>query len=59
MRRRSMDVKYTPKGEKGRSCADCKHYEAEVSRQGLGKCFGREVVAAGSCAYFEPKGMAR
>jgi len=54
-----MDVKYTPKGEKGRSCADCKHYEAEVSRQGLGKCFGREVVAAGSCAYFEPKGMAR
>ena len=48
-----MDVKYVEKGEKGKTCADCKHYEDEG--EGMGKCFGHEVMAAGSCNYFDPK----
>ena len=49
----NMDVKYVEKGEKGKTCADCKHYEDEGD--GMGKCFGHEVMAAGSCNYFDPK----
>ena len=49
------DLKYVEKGEKGRTCAECKHFE-EVSRNsGIGKCFGHDVKAEGSCNYFESK----
>jgi hypothetical protein len=48
-----MDVKYTDRGKKGKTCADCKHFQPEGD--GLGKCFGHEVSAKGSCNMFEPK----
>ena len=51
----NMDIKYIPKGEEGKSCADCKHFERDSNMQGMGKCFGKEVLAGGSCNFFEPK----
>ncbi|MGD1119498.1 MAG: hypothetical protein ABR886_08425 [Dehalococcoidales bacterium] len=48
-----MDVKYTEKGKQGKTCADCKHFQSEGD--GLGKCFGHEVSAKGSCNFFEAK----
>ena len=48
-----MDVKYTAKGPKGKTCADCKFFES--SGDGMGKCFGHEVLAAGSCNMFVVK----
>jgi len=48
-----MDVKYVAKGEKGKTCADCKHFQTEGA--GKGKCFGYEVVAEGSCNLFTKK----
>jgi hypothetical protein len=50
-----MDVKYLQKGEKGKTCADCRNFEAEVKTQVFGKCFGNQVEASGSCNYFEAK----
>jgi hypothetical protein len=54
-----MEVNYVPQGEKGRTCADCKNFEAEIKSQGVGKCFGKEVAAGGSCNFFEAKKTAR
>lgn len=48
-----MDVKYVTKGPKGKTCADCAVFEKGES--GMGKCFGIEVLAAGSCMMFKPK----
>ncbi len=48
-----MDVKYVEKGEPGKTCADCKHFQNEGD--GIGKCFGHEVAAQGSCNLFDPK----
>jgi hypothetical protein len=48
-----MDVKYVTKGPKGKTCADCKVFES--TGDGMGKCFGHEVLAAGSCNMFSPK----
>ena len=48
-----MDVKYMVKGPKGKTCADCKVFEN--TGDGMGKCFGHEVLAAGSCNMFTPK----
>ena len=50
-----MDIKYVPKGEEGKTCADCKHFESEADKQDIGKCFGHEVSAEGGCNFFEPK----
>jgi len=50
-----MEVKYVPKGEEGKTCADCKHFERDIDMQGMGKCFGHEVMAEGSCNFFEPR----
>lgn len=30
------DLKYVEKGEKGRTCAECKHFEAENNSSGNG-----------------------
>lgn len=51
----NMDIKYIPKGEEGKSCKDCKHFDRDNNMQGMGKCFGKEVLAEGSCNFFEPK----
>jgi hypothetical protein len=48
-----MDVKYTEKGAKGKTCADCQFFEA--TGDGMGKCFGHEVIAKGSCNIFQAK----
>ena len=48
-----MDVKYVTRGRKGKTCADCKVFESTGDR--MGKCFGHEVLAAGSCNMFTPK----
>jgi hypothetical protein len=50
-----MEIKYVQKGEKGKTCADCRNFEAELASQGVGRCFGKEVLAAGSCNFFEKK----
>jgi hypothetical protein len=50
-----MEVKYVPKGEKGKSCADCKNFQDEKKGLGIGSCFGHQVQAEGSCNFFEPK----
>jgi hypothetical protein len=49
----SMDVKYTPKGPKGKTCADCQFFEN--TEDGMGKCFGHEVLAKGSCNMFKTR----
>ena len=48
-----MDVKYEEKAGKGKTCADCKHFEDD--EDGMGKCFGHQVAAAGGCNLFEHK----
>ncbi|HOO28557.1 MAG TPA: hypothetical protein PLU43_08835 [Lachnospiraceae bacterium] len=50
-----MEIKYVQNGEKGRTCADCKHFERDVNMQGAGKCFGNEVSAEGGCNFFEAR----
>jgi hypothetical protein len=50
-----MKIKYTETGEPGKTCADCKHFEEDENLNGIGKCFGYEVKASGSCNLFEPK----
>jgi hypothetical protein len=48
-----MDVKYVVKGPKGKTCVDCQFFES--TGDGMGKCFGHEVLAAGSCNMFKAK----
>ena len=48
-----MEIKFTEKGEPGKTCADCKHFTDEGDN--MGKCFGHEVPAGGSCNMFEAK----
>lgn len=50
-----MEIKYISNGEEGKTCLDCKHFERDVNMEGVGKCFGNEVKAEGSCNYFETK----
>ena len=49
----SGDVAYTPQGEVGKQCKDCKNYVPVDDKSG--NCFGHLVVASGSCRYFTPK----
>ena len=50
-----MEVKYTLKGEPGKTCADCQFYKPNPDNPGIGDCFGHEVEAQGSCKMFQPK----
>jgi len=50
-----MDVQYVTSGEENKTCADCKNFEKENHEQNTGKCFGQDVLAGGSCNFFEPK----
>lgn len=50
-----MEVKYTPQGESGKTCADCKFYTPKPDNPEKGDCFGHEVEATGSCNMFQPK----
>lgn len=49
------DVKYVPKGEPGKTCADCKFFEADKGNPAMGKCYGHDVMAEGSCNMFVSK----
>jgi predicted DNA-binding transcriptional regulator YafY len=49
----TMDVKYVIKGDKGKTCADCSLFKDKGD--GMGDCYGHEVLAAGSCNMFIPK----
>jgi hypothetical protein len=51
----SGDVNYKKNGPKGRTCADCKHYEADKMNAKIGKCMGQDVEADATCDLFEPK----
>ncbi len=50
-----MDVKYVAQGEKGKTCNDCKHFQSENPQAAMGKCFGYDVAAQGSCNMFDSK----
>jgi len=48
-----MDVKYVVKGPAGKTCQDCDYFKAKTN--GMGDCYGHEVLAAGSCNMFSAK----
>ena len=48
-----MEIKYVEKGKPGETCADCSFYQDKGD--GMGECFGHEVLAAGSCNAFKAK----
>lgn len=48
-----MDIQYVTKGEQGKTCADCQVFES--TSNGMGRCFGHEVLAAGSYNMFSLK----
>ena len=50
-----MDVKYTPNGPPGQTCADCAMFAPDRKNKFMGSCFGHEVLAAGSCNYFKKR----
>jgi hypothetical protein len=47
-----MDVEYVPNGPEGKTCAECVNFRPNPEDSSEGICFGREVVAAGSCNFF-------
>ncbi len=49
------DVQYTPQGEAGKQCKDCRFFNA-TGDGSAGTCFGHDVVAQGSCNKFTAKG---
>ena len=48
-----MEIKYVEKGESGKTCADCSFYQDKGD--GMGECFGHEVLATGGCNAFKAK----
>jgi len=48
-----MDIKYVEKGKPGETCADCSFFQDKGD--GMGECFGHEVMAVGSCNAFKAK----
>lgn len=49
------EVNYTPNGPAGKTCLECTNYQADASNPDIGKCFGHDVVATGSCNFFQAK----
>jgi len=47
-----MEVKYEAQGPDGGQCQDCKFFEASSDEPSKGKCFGKEVIAQGTCNMF-------
>jgi len=47
-----MEVKYGPQGPPGQQCRDCKFFEPSTADLSSGKCFGRDVLAQGTCNMF-------
>ena len=38
-----------------KSCASCKHYQANDGDEDKGECFGHKVASKATCNYFEAK----
>ncbi len=51
---KEQEVKYQSKGPKGKQCRDCNFFEPLSGNPSQGKCFGKEVIAQGSCNVFTP-----
>jgi len=51
----TMEVKYDPQGPPGQQCKDCKFFEPSSGNASMGKCFGKDVVAQGTCNMFALK----
>lgn len=50
------EVNYQPVApDPEKACESCKHFEDDGVKEGMGKCFGYEVAAAGTCNLFEAK----
>jgi hypothetical protein len=49
------DVNYKIPGETGKCCSDCSEFKAHADDANKGECHGHEVVANGSCDYFNAK----
>jgi len=52
---REMEVKYTPRGPVGLQCRDCKFFEPSRGDPSKGNCFGKDVMAKGTCNMFVAK----
>ena len=48
-----MEVHYTPKGPKGKTCNVCRNFKPTGGIKG--SCYGHDVIATGSCDYFKSK----
>ncbi len=51
----SPEIKYKVPGAEGRQCCDCKFFEPVSGESSKGKCFGKDVVAQGTCNMFASK----
>lgn len=49
-----MDIKYTPEGPRGKTCAECINFKAKEDPS-KGTCYGHEVISKGSCNFFKKK----
>ena len=50
----NQDVQYKPIAENSaKSCTNCKNFQSET--EGIGKCFGHDVSAKGTCNFFTSK----
>lgn len=51
---KTNDVNYKPVADDpAKSCNACNHFQVKDCDKG--DCFGHEVLAKGSCNYYEPK----
>ena len=51
---KTNDVNYKPVADDpAKSCNACKHFQVKDCDKG--DCFGHEVLAKGTCNYYEPK----
>ena len=49
---KEREIKYQVKGSKGKQCRDCRFFEAASGNPSQGKCFGKDVIAQGTCNMF-------
>jgi len=49
------DVGYKVPGESGKCCKDCKMFQSHAEDAQNGNCDGHEVVANGTCNFFQAK----
>ena len=54
MAEQKPDIKYEVEAPPGRQCRDCKFFEP-ADEPSKGKCFGKDVIAQGTCNMFGAK----